>query len=310
MNKITSSLKKKWGPLPAWAWLLGGGLLYYFYRKYSATSASGTGTGSVAPAAATPQPITTLGAGESAYDPNTGSLVTAPGGGGSADTSSADALTAAMNNLAGAIASGMPDNTDPGSNNPTTNPGAGTPAATTGTGGAKGKPKLTAPGALRAPFGHTKPAARQGYTIKGLGRGFWEYVPKRTPKPKGQPNATKKTSKPIQPGATTRARSTTSVRHTTGGRATARQPAKTGLGHRTTVSRSVSTPQQPSRARQRPRTPAAQQVVQQRRPATMPRVSPTRQTGGVAPRPSAPPPRTQRAPAKPPPKPKPKPRGR
>lgn len=302
MSKIGNSLKKKWGPLPAWAWLLGGGLLYYFYRKYSSTAAaSGTGTGSVAPAAATPQPGQVLEPGESYYDPNTGSLSTAPGGGDTGtDTTSADALTSAMNNLANAIATGMPA-TDTGQATPTV---AGTPAATTSTGGAKGKPKLTARGALYAPFGHNRPAAKAGFTIKGLGRGFWEYVPKAKAKSKGQTNAGKKTSKPVKPSAKIRARSAATVRTTTAGRTTARAAS---VAHRTTVNRSVSTPQQPSRARQRPKQPAAQQVVQQRRPASMPRPSPTRQAGSPAPRPSAPPPRTQRAPA---PKPRPKSRAR
>lgn len=313
MSKITDALKKKWGPLPAWVWLFGGGLVYYFYRQYSSTSsASSTGTGSVAPAAATPQPQTVLEPGESVYDPNTGTLTTAPGGGGSTSNGSGSFdPTGLANAIASAIEGALPSGQGSDSNgtpSPTTSPGA-TPAGVPAGSKPPNRPKLTAPGAIRAPFGHNRPKARAGYTIKGLGRGFWEYVPKRAAKPKGQHNATKKTSKPIQPGAATRARSSTMVRKGAGGRTAARQPTPTTTIHRTTVNRSAVTSQQPTRARQRPRQPAAQQVVTQRRPASMPRQSPTRQAGGVAPRPSAPPPRTQRAPA-PPPRPKPHRRGR
>lgn len=300
MNKITSALTKKWGPLPAWVWLFGGGLVYYLYRKYS-TTASGTGTGSVGPAPVTPQPQTVLQPGESVYDPNTGALTTAPGGGGSTDGSggaTAADLTDAMNNLANAIASGMPaPQVDNGTAGSDAVAAAVSPAAVAGH-PAGTRPRLTARGAVYAPFGHNRPRAKAGYTIKGLGRGFWEYVPKRTTKSKGQHHAQGKTSKPVKTGRTTRGRSATSVRSTTAGRATARKPTPGSIGRPTVTNhRSVSTSQQPSRARQRPRQPAAQQVVTQRRPASTPRPSPTRQTGSFAPRPSAPPPRTYRAPA-------------
>jgi len=67
------------------------------------------------------------------------------------------------------------------------NNGAAHVAAVTGA-----KPKLTAKGAMYAPFGHNKPATKAGYTIKGLGRGFWEYVPipKKVTRPPGNPGHT------------------------------------------------------------------------------------------------------------------------
>lgn len=308
MSKIGDALKRKWGPLPAWVWLLGGGLIYYFYRRYSSVS-SGTGTGSVAPAAPTPQAPVVLSPGESVYDPNSGALTNTPqasnpatvGGGDGSGSSPPDWNTIA-GDIAAAIAANMPANqtgVDTSTQSPANSP-AGIPAGATALpmNLRPGAPRLTATGAIRAPFGHNKPRGKAGYTIKGLGRGFWEYVPKRHPKSKGQHNAQAKTSKPIKPGRTTRPRSTTALRSApAGGRTSARSPAR----HTVTVNRSVSTRQQPSRARQHPRQPGVQQVVSQRRPATMPRQSPTRQTGGVAPRPSAPPPRTHRAPAPPPP---------
>ncbi len=75
--------------------------------------------------------------------------------------------------------------------------GAGTttspPSASTG-GGAPSTPAANAhlaknapqpslsPGAIRAPYGPHKPPPRAGYTIKGQGHGYWEYVPIKKPK--------------------------------------------------------------------------------------------------------------------------------
>lgn len=307
MSKVSNALKKKWGPMPAWVWLLSGGLIYYFYRKYSATAASGTGTGSVAPAPVTPQSPVTLSPGESVYDPNTGTLTNTPlasnpaavgdlGSGAGGVTSASDPLAQSLDDLANAIANMTPPD-QTAVNDTTPSPvaaPAGVPAG-----------KIQTPAQVFRRTG-ARQTARAGSSI--LGKGAFTALTggkrgkNRTPKSKGQHNAQAKTSKPVKPGRTTRGRSTTALRSApAGGRTAPRQPSPTTTRHATTVHRTVSTPQQPSRARQRPRQPAAQQVVTQRRPATLPRQSPSRQEGGIAPRPSAPPPRTQRAPAPPPP---------
>lgn len=296
---VKRALTRKFGPLPAWAWALIAVAALYYYRKYRGGTGvvSGTGTGSVGPAPSTPQAQTTLQPGESVYDPNTGALVTAPGssggngGSGTTDgTGSADALTQAMNNLADAIATGMPSNqTTPGTStpSPTTNPPPGHPPG-------RPVPPLRGKGAVRAPSGHNKPAAKRGFTIRGLGNGFWEYVPKRTTKSKGQEKATGKTSKHVPPGHTEIPRSATTHRTPTGGRT---QSPQYSVGALTTNNERRATAPSQSRLRQPTKTPAVQAVVQQRRPASTPGPAKTAPVG-FAPRPSAPPPRTQRAPAR------------
>lgn len=289
MNKIKNALTRKLGPLPAWAWAM---LLFgavYFYQKYHSSTASGTGTGSVSPTPATPQPQTVLQPGESVYDPNTGALTTAPGGGGSGDTTGSDAadLASAMDSLASAIATGMPpqqvdivDGTSP--NDATTNNVVGVPSgqltkASVAKIGSAGK-ALTSPGVFSALTKGRRGAAKS----------------------KGQNNATKKTSKYTPKGSTTRARSAATTRNTGGGRT--KSASKIGGGLPISISRrSTRAGNVASRARQPARTPAVHTVVQQRRPAVTPRPAPTRQGGAPAPRPSAPPPRTQRTPQKPPP---------
>lgn len=258
MSKIKSALTRKWGPLPAWAWFAIVGGVYYFYRKYSAT-ASGTGTGSVGPAAATPQPQTVLQPGESVYDPNSGSLTTAPGGSSSGDgsggatTSSAADLAAAMDALANAIATGMP---------PTqvqvTVPGPTTP----GTSG-------TAPPIRRVPKPPKRKKPENTYPKEAPVR------PKKG-KSRGRSKAT------INPGGKRRVAAKPAP---VGSKA----PSNGGKGRgRSTGGVSPA----PPRVHQRPRTPVVTYVPTQRRTGGM---QPGRRAEAApAPRPSAPPPRTHR----------------
>lgn len=102
MANVKASLQRKLGPLPVWAWALIAGAALYVYRtrraigsasnaaNLDATSPSAqdnTGSGSQL------DPVT-LEPGQSAYDPNTGQLVSAPGtpgnGGSNGDGSAAD----------------------------------------------------------------------------------------------------------------------------------------------------------------------------------------------------------------------------
>jgi hypothetical protein len=90
VSRITDSLKKKIGPLPAWAWalVLAGGL--YYYRKKTASSNSSTAdtTSTTVPQAS--DTGTVLSPGESIVNPD-GTLTTAPGStsGDSSDPGSA-----------------------------------------------------------------------------------------------------------------------------------------------------------------------------------------------------------------------------
>lgn len=122
MTDISTALKRKLGPLPAWAWALIGGVGLYWYRNRSGSSVAGGTTASTVTGQIADQtqsggqaPIP-LGPGESVYDPNTGQLVSAPGsadsglgaglggdGGGLAPAPTPDP-TQAIEDLASAIA--------------------------------------------------------------------------------------------------------------------------------------------------------------------------------------------------------------
>lgn len=81
LSNIKGALTRKFGPLPAWAWFTIAAAGLYFYRQRSGGSATTNNTGTPVDnaTAATPQDPLVLQPGESAYDPGTGSLVTAPG---------------------------------------------------------------------------------------------------------------------------------------------------------------------------------------------------------------------------------------
>lgn len=315
-NNIKAALTKKYGPAPAWAWLLIFGLgVWYYRRKFGSvtgtSTTSGTGTGSVTPGPG-PDPGTgsqVLQPGESVYDPTAGVLATAPGGGSggaSGGGTGADGVAAsgdpaqfanAIDDLANAIAAGMPAEQ--------VNVTGGDPTPQGGHKKSKA-PKLKGRGAIRAPFGHTKPAAPKGYKAVGQGHGFWEFVPKAVAKSKGQHRSTKNVAKHTPTGAKSTSRSGAAVRKGAGGRTTQRAPAR---APGTTNSHTSSAPTTPSRARQRPKTPPVTTVVRQRPVTTHPKPA-QKQPAAPAPRPSAPAPRTQRAPAPPPSKAKAAPRKR
>lgn len=257
---MKSALTRKLGPLPAWVWLATFGVAYYLYRRYTGNSVSGTGTGSVGPAAVTPQPITTLPPGYSAYDPNSGALSTAPGGGlsGTSDTTATSAadLTAAMDNLASAIASGMPPTQVDINYTPTSN-------VPSGGGGGTGTP------------------ATGGKTTKKS-------------KPRGQTK--RQAAKHVLPGSKSRPHGPAAIVRSNGGRGT--PPRPTGATRQAPSYRSSShTPAAPSRARQRAKMPAIVHVIQQRPSATYPRPA-NRSEPVPAPRPSAPQQRTVRSPTR------------
>ena len=238
---IAGSLTKKLGPLPVWAWAAVAFIGLWWYRSKTATT-SGTGTGSVGPAPVTPQAQTVLQPGESVYDPNSGQLTTAPGGsvsspdssgGGGGSINTGSDIAASIDALTTAIAA--LENTQGGT---TSTPGGGsgvgtatpsTPAAT-----AASLPRLD-PGGIRARSGPKRPPPKPGFRVKGLGKGNWEYVPltggKRKPKTKSQHGAApNRNTRPVKPGTKTKARSTTSIKSSTGGRTGAKGATKTMMG--------------------------------------------------------------------------------
>lgn len=272
---LKESLTRKLGPLPAWAWLLlfGVGVWYYRNKMNAVTGAtSGTGTGSVGPTPTTPQPVTTLDPGQSVYDPNTGGLTTAPGGGLSSGENSGSGTT---------IGSGGQDPTV-GALTPTT-PGQDTTAPPPDT------PNTPAPGTVGLP-GRLQ---------------TWHY---RKNKGKPQHGQKVKITKFAKPGTKGRARSTTTV-HVAKPRTKAvesphkatvpatprarwspgRAVAAAKVGSKThTVNKRTPTQskmEQPPRARNRPKVAAVTQVVVQRPVAVS---TPNRQVLANPPRPSAP----------------------
>lgn len=82
MSDLKGALTRKFGPLPAWAWLAITAVSLYFWRSRGGGGGGVTSTGTgdtTAPEAPEPRDPITLSPGESVYDPNTGQLVsTAP----------------------------------------------------------------------------------------------------------------------------------------------------------------------------------------------------------------------------------------
>lgn len=205
------NLKKKAGPLPVWAWLAIAGATIGIFLLYRSRAASSSGT----PSSDTVDPTNPLGLtyGQEAsdqaagIDPLTGATyaseqpaATAPdtsgdsGGSGGVDSGTdpstgdpygAEILTALQNGA------GLTDNPTAGQtfagelgdfadsvSEITALENALRPAAQT----VKAKlPALVGAGALRAPAGMKAPTAPKGYTVRGLGNGNWEFVPKTTP---------------------------------------------------------------------------------------------------------------------------------
>lgn len=117
LDRIKSALTRKIGPFPAWGWLTIILVAVYWYRHHtsSTTTAATATTDTSTPA--TPQDPVTLQPGESVYDPNTGGLVTAPGGGsGSGDnsTSTGGGDTSGTSAGGGDTASALPGIFPPG----------------------------------------------------------------------------------------------------------------------------------------------------------------------------------------------------
>ena len=276
---MMDALKKKWGPLPAWLWLLGAGVIVYYYRNHIAGStATGTGTGSVAPAPVTPQPDTLLQPGQSVYDPNAGQVYTAPGGStdttGSGTNSTADAINGLTDTLAAAMDSGAGSTTTP----------AGTPGGTnTRTPPSVRMSTLTRAqrlaGDKAAPFGPHKPHAPAHFRSVGTGHGNWIYAPLRAAKrvAKRKPRATVHNHP-----SSARPRSAPTVRRST--RLGARMTFVVPSG-RNRAARAMPKP-----TRHRPRVAVASRPVVQQHPVTHRPPAPVH----PAHRPSAPPKRIVR----------------
>lgn len=95
LDTIGAALRRKLGPLPVWVWAIFGGVVVYFLRKRGYFGGLGDASAqtlqpSQTTAATTPRDPVLLQPGESAYNPDTGTLTTAPGGAAAPATSTAD----------------------------------------------------------------------------------------------------------------------------------------------------------------------------------------------------------------------------
>lgn len=156
MNNIKETLTRKLGPFPAWVWLVIIGVGIWWYRNHSASATTTADTSSVSPA--TPESPITLDPGESVYDPNSGQLTTAPGGGGSSDGGSSGSGSDTTGGTAGSAAIPLPDTSSPGFPINITIPGLGKIPTKK-----KAKPKTASTGAgikAGATTKHTTSAAK------------------------------------------------------------------------------------------------------------------------------------------------------
>lgn len=204
-------MHKKLGPLEAWQWaaILAGLLLVYYEYEKSKTNAAAASTAGTSP-------TDTSGA----IDPTTGipyadeigagaGYGASGSGGGVGDSGSTDSGTSlqqelsdlgAIEGLMGGLGGGLGlGGTGAGGLGDTGAGGTYTALPATFTPGTPAKtifgrrpklPKPTVKGGIVIGGRHTRPAAKKGYRIKGLGHGNWEYtpIPKRKTRPANHKN--------------------------------------------------------------------------------------------------------------------------
>ena len=246
-GEVGAALKRKFGPLPAWAWAgIGGGALYFYRRSKSGAGVLGAAN---VPAASSPdvtdqsgglQSPLSLAPGESVYDPNTGQLLSPPlppevgSSDGGGDTGAGGAAPAPA----------------------PSSPKAKKPKAG---GKRKQKPKPKHPGKAAAPT-HGKTRSRLGAAIRG----------KRAAPATGHPARMPASSKP---------RHATPAAHTPAspGRGRATPPARIALRQRPTAPKVVNHAEQ--RVQAHPEAPpraAARAPVAAPKPRPAPARAPAR----------------------------------
>lgn len=175
LDDIKTTITKKIGPLPAWAWaiVVAGGI--YWYRKKTAGTSTAATTASADTTSTPTSPPVTLQPGESVYNPSTGDIATAPGGGASTPTTpSADPGAAIASAISGLSATIAAEQAQPAY--ATTVPATSTPpVTTTATTGSNKKSKANKKPALKLPTKkpttkvpktQSKTKARSGSAIK------------------------------------------------------------------------------------------------------------------------------------------------
>lgn len=274
---IGAALKRKLGPLPVWIWAILGGVVVYYLRSkgyfQGVLGSNDVNQGETLQprqaAATTPQAQTTLQPGESVYDPNTGALTTAPGGGAVGDGGGVD-QSQGMEDLADAIRNGLTTTIRVDSRSPRTAKSAA--KAKKADTAAKGKARKTHAAAVRAAKKRKAHAQAPGH---------------------------KGTTKKAAPAHKTKARSSASIGHDTGRTNNHKPGARSASKPRHPVAAAKST------TRQRPTHGLVRKTAPNAHPAaTHPTPKPATHHA-PPPRPSAPAARTVRAPARKAPAPRP-----
>lgn len=182
-------LKKKYGPLPLWAWGLSGVVAIYLYYRYSHNSSSSSASSVASNTGIDPVTGVPYVDEQAAYQNEAASAMTPTAGGGSysADgttgTSTGPDLGQEIQDVTGLITSlegsglipSAPAANSDGTTAAPTNQSAPTTAPSTNNRMSTGT--LLHAGAIQAPFGSTAPPSRAGYTAVGTGNGNWQYVP-------------------------------------------------------------------------------------------------------------------------------------
>lgn len=189
-------MKKKYGPLPLWAWGAVGVVAIYLWYRYTQASSTSTTSTSTAASNTGIDPITGVpySEEESAFQ-NEAASALAPGSGGSYNGTTATGapdlgqeigdVTGLITSLQtsglipgpGTVTSGSSGTSDSGGSSTSTGAGGGTPAAPPTVSTRMSTGNLLNVKAILAPFGSTAPPAKSGYTAVGTGNGNWQYVP-------------------------------------------------------------------------------------------------------------------------------------
>lgn len=254
MTGIRNALTRKFGPLPAWAWLtiLAAGAYFYSSRGGGGGAAPSTSATDITPTdAPEPRDPMTLQPGESVYDPNTGQLIgTAP------EQQPAE--------VPEAVAPFLPD--------PVEAPEpAFEPAAAAAAPPAAKKPSALSRAKAAVLTGRVGPINRQRLRSAGYSDSQIDYHAKRktavaTPQSKKKPKA-KPQHKPSKP-----------VKHPTPNKSkprkggTLKKPVvrtkhKPPAAHAPKPTRARAKPKAPAPSRTRAKTPAAKKPVTRQRPA-------------------------------------------
>lgn len=284
-STVGAALKRKLGPLPVWIWATVGGVVVYYLRSKGYFGGSGADSGtalqpSQANASPTRDPIT-LQPGESAYDPGSGSLVTAPGGGTPADVSAGTATTGggtgsddsdALNRLADAIIDSRTDSVSTDPSTPTTHKPTALDRAKTAVTRGKVGPKNEA---RLEKAGYTK--SQIAYHLKrhtGLGkpRGAKpKTAHKQTPSAsaKGKKDTSKAgTHTPTTSHAKSRTRSSATTKTATGRSRTTKTPTKSPKARTATTTARSTARQRPTTATVHHAAPVQHQVSAAHKTAT------------------------------------------